>query len=143
MVDSVPRCMLSAMDEQRFSNRQDLKAIRRDLRNHATPAERALWQMLKGSRLEGRKFRRQHSVGGFVVDFYCPAERLAVELDGAVHDDPARARYDGKRQRALEQRGIRVLRFRNAEVLETPDTVLAGIAQSFQRTGGVVDAEAW
>ncbi len=132
MVDAAHRCILVGMDERRFSNRQDLKAIRRDLRNNATPAERALWQMLKRSRLDGRKFRRQHSVDRFVIDFYCPAERLAVELDGAVHDDLSRARYDGERQRRLEQRGVRVLRFKNAGVLETPSTVLTSIAQSFR-----------
>ncbi len=116
------------MTGDRYTNRPDLKAV---LRNHATPAERALWQMLKGSRLEGRKFRRQHSVGSFILDFYCPAERLAVELDGAVHDDPARQSYDAERQRELEAFGVRVLRFENRAVLEAPDTVLAAIAEAF------------
>jgi very-short-patch-repair endonuclease len=117
--------------DDRHTNRPDLKAVRRDLRNHATPAERALWQMLKGRRLEGRKFRRQHSIGAFVLDFYCPAERLAVELDGAAHDDPARQAYDAERQRALEERGVRVLRFANRTVLKTPGVVLAAITEAF------------
>lgn len=115
----------------RYANHPELNAIRVDLRNHATPAERALWQMLKGRRLAGRKFRRQHSVRRFVVDFYCPSERLAVEVDGGVHEDPARAEADGARQRALEALGIRVVRVRSAEVLTTPDVVLARIAQAF------------
>ena len=119
------------MPDNRHTNRSDLKAIRRDLRNHATPAERALWQMLKGRRLHGRKFRRQHSIGSFVLDFYCPTERLAVELDGSIHDDPARRSYDVERQRALERLGVRVVRFANHAVLKAPDTVLAAIAETF------------
>ena len=75
--------------ERRYANLKALRPIRRDLRNHATAAERALWQMLKGRQLHGRKFRRQRSVGAYVLDFYCPSERLAVEVDGSVHDDPA------------------------------------------------------
>ena len=87
--------------------------------------------MLKGRQLRGRKFRRQHSVAGYVLDFYCPDERLAVELDGSVHDDPARQAYDARRQRALERDGIRVLRFTNETVLQTPDVVLAHITECF------------
>ncbi|MEM8600356.1 MAG: endonuclease domain-containing protein [Bacteroidota bacterium] len=117
---------------ERYANHPALKAVRRDLRNHATHAEAALWRMLQRRQLKGRKFRRQHSIGHYVLDFYCPAERLAVELDGNVHDDPARAAYDAKRQAALEALGVRVLRFRNDVVLETPDLVVAAIAASFQ-----------
>ncbi len=115
----------------RHTNLPALKAIRRDLRNHATPSERALWQMLKQRQLHGRKFRRQHSVGRYVLDFYCPAERLAIELDGAVHDDPLRRAYDTARQAALESLGVRVLRFENRELLSTPDVVAAAIAARF------------
>ncbi|MEP0547190.1 MAG: DUF559 domain-containing protein [Rhodothermales bacterium] len=118
--------------DERHTNRPDLKPIRRDLRNNPTSAERALWQMLKGRRLHDRKFRRQHSVSRYVLDFYCPAEKLAVELDGAVHDDPLRHEYDTKRQAELEALGIAVLRFRNRDVLKTPDTVLATISARFR-----------
>ena len=120
----------------RYANRPELKAIRRDLRNHATVAERSLWRLLKGSQLDGRKFRRQHSIGRFVVDFYCPAERLAVEVDGSVHDDPLRYRYDARRQRALDALGVRVVRFTNSEVLETPDVVAAAIRSAFGANSG-------
>ena len=91
--------------------------------------------MLKGRQLAGRKFRRQHSVGRYVLDFYCPAERLGVELDGEVHADPARAVHDGVRQQALEASGVRVLRFENRAVLQTPDVVLGAIAQAFSPGG--------
>ena len=116
---------------RRYANRPGLVAVRRDLRNHATPAERALWQMLKGRQLDGHKFRRQHSVGRYVLDFYCPAERLAVELDGAVHTDPLRHEHDAKRQQEVEALGIRVVRFSNEQVCRTPDIVLAAIQSHF------------
>ncbi|HLT46621.1 MAG TPA: endonuclease domain-containing protein [Rubricoccaceae bacterium] len=115
----------------RLHNRPRQKVLRRDLRNHATRAEQALWRRLKGRALRGRKFRRQHGIGRYVVDFYCPSERLAVELDGAPHRDPLRAAYDAQRQRDLEALGIRVLRFENREVLERPDFVLTAIASCF------------
>ncbi|MEM8556988.1 MAG: endonuclease domain-containing protein [Bacteroidota bacterium] len=117
---------------ERYANHPTLKAIRRDLRNHATPAEAALWKMLQKRGVADRKFRRQHSIGRYVLDFYCPAERLAIELDGGVHDDPTRAAYDAERQDILEAFGIQVLRFRNEEVLQTPDLVAAAIAEAFR-----------
>jgi very-short-patch-repair endonuclease len=108
-----------------------IRAIRRDLRRNATPAEQRLWRMLRNRQLEGRKFRRQHSIGPYVVDFYCVEERLAIELDGAIHDDPARREADTRRQREIEAQGIRVLRFENREVLEVPEVVCAAITHSF------------
>jgi very-short-patch-repair endonuclease len=114
-------------------NRPQQKARRKGLRNHATPAERVLWNYLKGSALKGRKFRRQHGIGPYIVDFYCPAERLVVELDGSVHADPLRAAYDAERQQAIEALGIRVVRFENREVVEQPDLVVAAIASCFTR----------
>ena len=103
------------------------------MRNHATPAEATLWRHLKGKRLRGRKFRRQHSIGRYVLDFYCPAEKLAVELDGEVHRDPFRARYYDERHAYLRDHGIRVLRFENRDVFEQPDFVLRAIAGCFRR----------
>ena len=122
---------MASPSPERYANLPGLKAIRRDLRNHATVAEKALWQILKGRQLHGRKFRRQHSLGQYVVDFYCPSERLAVELDGSVHDDPQRAAYDADRQREIEALGVRVMRFANDEVLQTPDVVEEAIATCF------------
>ncbi len=80
-----------------------------------------LWSALKRRRLAGVKFRRQHSAGSFVLDFYCPDRRLAVEVDGGVHDDPSRADYDGTRHRWLAARAIRVVRVTNEEVLTQLD----------------------
>ena len=69
-------------------NRKALEARRKALRNNPTPAEEVLWNCLKGSKLEGRKFRGQHGIGPYIVDFYCPAERLVIEVDGSSHDAP-------------------------------------------------------
>ncbi|HST62556.1 MAG TPA: endonuclease domain-containing protein [Longimicrobium sp.] len=93
-----------------------LEASRR-LRSEMTEAERHLWDGLRGEGIRGMRFRRQHAIGRFVLDFYCPAHRLAVEVDGAVHDTPDQAEYDAARSEALEQLGIRVLRVRNEDVM--------------------------
>ncbi len=87
--------------------------------------------MLQKRQMEGRKFRRQHGIGPYIVDFYCPAERLAVELDGAVHQNPWRQDYDDERTAFLRQYDIRVLRFENRKVFEQPDVVLQAIAACF------------
>src|SRR5690625_6807919 len=101
----------------------NLKARRRQLLNDATKAEYLLWQGLRRRQVAGRKFRRQHSIGRFIVDFYCPEEKLIVEIDGSIHDDPARAAYDDKRHQWLEQQGMRVIRIDNESVLRTPNDV--------------------
>ncbi len=113
-------------------NRPQQAERRRALRNEPTSAEHALWRVLKGRALRGPKFRRQHGVGPYIVDFYCPEERLVVELDGVAHNDPARAHYDGERQRYLEGLGIRVVRFENRVVWEHTEAILALIASYFR-----------
>lgn len=92
------------------------KEERRQLRNHATVAECLLWKVLKGRQVEGFKFRRQHGVGAYVLDFYCPQLRLAIELDGEAHDTPYALAYDRARTAYLNGRGITVMRFRNEVV---------------------------
>ena len=91
-------------------------ATARQLRRDSTPAERYAWTLLRNRRMLGLKFRRQHVLEGFIVDFYCPAQRLVLELDGAPHDLPAQAAYDRARRAWLEQLGYRVVRIRNAEL---------------------------
>ncbi len=83
----------------------------RALRNNMTGTERLLWIHLRGRKLEGWKFRRQHPIGEYIVDFYCPAARLVVELDGSSHGFDQQLRYDEARQRYLEFRDYKVLRF--------------------------------
>src|SRR6266516_2714241 len=86
-------------------NTARLKPCRRELRGRLTIAEARLWNHLKGRSLWGRKFRRQHSVGPYVLDFYCPGERLALELDGAAHDHEAAQDRDAIRTRFLDHPG--------------------------------------
>ena len=114
-------------------NRYHLTSRRRLLRHHLTPAEAALWSRLQHSQLHGRKFRRQHSIGLYIVDFSCPTEELVIELDGAAHDHEAAWRHDAARTRFLREQGLRLIRFENRDVLENLDGVLAYIAQQFRR----------
>ena len=118
----------------KIHNRQDLKSRRKDLRNFGTSAEASLWLRLKGKQLEGRKFRRQHSIGKFVADFYCPSEKLVVELDGAGHFTEAGQAYDEKRSRYFRSLGISVIRFENCEVFDRLDAVLEDIKKMFGTT---------
>ena len=116
------------MRKERKYNLSEQKEFRRDLRKGMTSAEVVLWKMLSGRRLDGLKFRRQFGVGPYVLDFYCPELRLAIELDGAAHDTPEAIHYDRERTAWLtEEFGIRVLRFRNEQVFETPDLVIEEI----------------
>ncbi|MEZ6097461.1 MAG: endonuclease domain-containing protein [Pirellulaceae bacterium] len=98
---------------------------RRDLRRTSTSAESLFWSAVRNRRLAGLKFRRQHSVGCFIVDFYCHEKRIVVELDGGYHDHVVDA--DRKRQRQIEAEGITVVRFSNEEVLENLEGVLVAV----------------
>ncbi|CAK0744911.1 ribonuclease P protein component [Gammaproteobacteria bacterium] len=108
-----------------------LHTFRRELRNHLTLAESKLWIYLKQSQLDGRKFRRQHSVSYYILDFYCPSEHLAVELDGAVHDDKSAREYDRERDIFLSCYKIKVLRFENKWVFQQTEAVLVEIKKHF------------
>ncbi len=83
-----------------------------------------LWQKLKGRRLLGVKFRRQYSVDAYVIDFYCPELKLAIEIDGSSHDSAEARQYDKQRQKCIEECGIAFLRFRNDEVKNEIDAVV-------------------
>lgn len=97
----------------KIHNRKSVKDLRQALRHSPTEAEARLWSKLRRSQLAGKKFRRQHSVGNYILDFYCPEVRLAVELDGSVHSHPVAAERDIARTRFLEELNVRVLRFEN------------------------------
>jgi very-short-patch-repair endonuclease len=115
----------------RFHNLPEKMSQRRELRSHLTPEESYLWSFLQRRQLGGRKFRRQHSVGPYVLDFYCPAEKLAVELDGASHDHDAAQDYDARRTGFLDKLGIRTLRFENRDVRKNLEGVLMAIERAF------------
>lgn len=96
----------------------------RVLRKSMTEAETILWNHLRRKVMEGFRFRRQHPIRRFILDFYCHPLRLAIEADGDVHDNQDQAEYDEGRTAELEKLGITVLRFRNEEILHNPDFVL-------------------
>ncbi len=114
-----------------LNNLPHLKTFRKQLRKKMTPAEARLWTHLKGKQLDGRKFRRQHSVANYILDFYCPEERLAIELDGEVHNNVVASEYDHERDLFLQHTGIKVLRFENRIVFENSTWLLSQIKSHF------------
>jgi very-short-patch-repair endonuclease len=114
-------------------NIKGLKENRKKLRNKLTPAEAGLWSLLKNSQLENRKFRRQHSVGPYVLDFYCSSEKLCIELDGSAHFAGGKHEYDAARTEYLEAHNIRVIRFENKDVFDNTEGVLKEIKSAFTR----------
>ncbi|MGI9180561.1 MAG: endonuclease domain-containing protein [Longimicrobiaceae bacterium] len=101
---------------------EELRRTARELRISATDAEALLWEVLRAGQLEGLKFRRQHAVGRFVLDFYCPSAKLAIEVDGGIHDQ--QQERDEARTAELTAHGCRVLRVRNEDVLHSLPAVL-------------------
>jgi very-short-patch-repair endonuclease len=97
----------------------------RELRQNSAPAERHLWHFLRAKRLKGYKFRRQHLVHPFVVDFVCLEKKLVVELDGGQHVD--QGCYDEKRTLFLQSKGYTVLRFWNDRIFKETEAVLSQI----------------
>lgn len=115
-----------------LNNLKTLKPHRKYLRNHSTSAEATLWNYLKNSQLEGRKFRRQHSIEFYILDFYCPSERLNIELDGQEHFEGYGLVQDEKRDEFLKSLNIKILRFENKQVFENIDWVLNEIKRHFK-----------
>jgi very-short-patch-repair endonuclease len=99
----------------RIHNKKIFIERRKDLRNNSTPQEIILWLQLKDSNL-GYKFRRQHSIGPYIVDFYCPEKKLVIEIDGSQHGEVDAKEYDEERDAYLDSLGLTVLRFWNSEV---------------------------
>ena len=121
---------------RRTHNRPDLKALRRELRTNGTPAEGALWNLLKGKKIAGLQFRRQFSIGRCILDFYCPALRLAIELDGECHYNIVNSAHDLERDEMLfQQEGIRTLRFENRIVFEHPENIINNILAVLEERG--------
>ncbi len=108
-----------------------LQPIRKELRKNLTPAEAFLWNHLKSRKLEGRRFTKQHSIGNYIVDFYCASEKLIIELDGEVHNNETAAEYDLKRTQYLNALGYNVLRFENKMVFDFLPSVLQEIIANF------------
>ncbi len=110
---------------------RQLMGIAREFRTTPTLSEKRLWEALRDRRLGGEKFRRQQQIGPFIVDFFCPAQRLIVEVDGAVHD--TQREHDAERQRLLEASGYRIVRVSARDVETDMPSVLSLIATCFVR----------
>jgi very-short-patch-repair endonuclease len=106
-----------------------------------TGAEILLWRYLKGKQLLGHKFRRQHSVGPYVLDFYCPEARLAIEVDGESHHSNSARAHDRRKTQYMERFNIRVLRFSDENVFSNLDGVLKciGVAIPSQQESTITD----
>lgn len=115
------------------------RAAAKKLRTNTTPHERTLRRALKELPIEGTHFRRQAPIGRYVVDFFCPAKRPVIELDGGHHNDDATAKRDSERQAWLEQEGYRVIRFWNSDVTGDLKAVLERI---YAEVHGSLEAEA-
>jgi type I restriction enzyme M protein len=109
--------------------KSNIKILAKVLRLNQTEIEGHLWQYLRDRRLGGYKFRRQHPMKGFILDFYCPQKKLAVELDGGQHDTNHQIEYDQNRTAILEKEGIKVIRYWDNEVLQNTDGILNDILE--------------
>ena len=115
----------------RHFNKKSEQEKRRKLRREMTYCERIVWIHLRKKQL-GYRFLRQYSVDHFVIDFYCPKLKLAVEIDGNVHDLPDQKKHDAKRQKYLETFGITFVRIKNEEFLGNPDKAFRKIEEKIK-----------
>ena len=109
-------------------NNLALKQRRRELRRNQTEAEKTLWTCVRNRQLYGVRFFRQYSIGPYILDFYCPQMKLAIELDGGQHIENGRKEYDEARSAYLQAHGIDVIRFRNHDILNQTESVLRRLA---------------
>ena len=129
------------MKNHNLLNRKYLKPLRSTLRNKSTSAEAALWNILKSRNHDGRKFRRQYSIGNYIVDFCCPSEKLVIELDGDSHGDYHIIEKDKQRQKFIEMNGFSVLRFENRFVFQEQEYVKNEIRKFFNEKSRDTDKE--
>ena len=108
-------------------------SLAKRLRHEMTPPERALWMALRRNGLDGFHFRRQQVIEGFIVDFYCDAAKLAIELDGSVHEE--QWKYDESRDKAIALRGVRVLRISN-DAMRDSEAVVEFIREALRTSRG-------
>ena len=120
------------MRPNQINNVSYLTARRKILRNTLTPAEARLWEVLKNNKFKNRKFRRQHSIENYIVDFYCPSEKLIVELDGQGHFEAGQMEYDAVRDCRLKELGNTIVRFENHLLFKDLDGVLRVIESNFK-----------
>jgi very-short-patch-repair endonuclease len=109
--------------------KQKMTEVARQFRKEPTTSEEILWQAIRGRKLDGRRFRRQQPIGVFVVDFYCSAEKLIVEVDGAIHE--LQREHDQQRQELLESLGLKMVKVTSKQVETDIDSALALIRQFY------------
>jgi very-short-patch-repair endonuclease len=117
--------------ERRHRIYPPLLARARELRQPQTPAETTLWRVLRNRSLQ-YKFRRQHPIDRFIIDFYCAQAKLCIEIDGSSHLEPSQAEYDAARTAYLEESGYSVIRFTNEDVRYHLDAVVKGIIRKIE-----------
>ncbi len=127
------------MNNKNLFNRKNLKSLRSYLRKKSTSAEAGLWEMLKSKQLDGRKFRRQYSIGSYIVDFCCPSEKLIIELDGDPHGEYHQINKDEIRDNYLASLGFIVLRFENRFVFHDPEYIKSEIRKVFNKNSNRFD----
>lgn len=111
----------------------DTIELSRQFRRESTKAEKLLWEQLRRRNFAGYKFRRQHPVEGYILDFYCAEARLAIEVDGNIHKNREQVEYDCQRTIELAELGIEVIRFWNEDVEKDMERVKAKILQKIDR----------
>ncbi len=111
----------------RIHNKSFFFDYRKKLRNHSTASEATFWKLIKNKKIGGLKFRRQHSIGNYIIDFYCYEIRLIIELDGASHDNYLSEEKDLKRDDYLMNLDYTILRFENRYVYEFPEEIINSI----------------
>ncbi len=116
--------------ERCFSRTRSKTTLARTLRHNMTEAEKKLWSRLRQNQMESLSFRRQHPIGNYIVDFWCSAVKLVIELDGGQHNHPVSREKDAVRTKNLENRGITVLRFWNPGVMKNVEGVLATVRET-------------
>lgn len=128
--DMKPRETHAEVKTRMFGNATSRKyAFAKEQRQNPTVAEAIMWEELRGKKLGGFKFRRQHPYNRFVLDFYCVSEQLSIEIDGGVHNTPENIEYDAVRTKILQDNGITEMRFSNETVLNNRTKVLADILE--------------
>jgi very-short-patch-repair endonuclease len=114
-------------------NKKEYKNRRRSLRRNMPKSEAILWSKLKNKQMLGERFLRQYSVDRYIIDFYCPRLKLAIEVDGDSHFASGVVDYDKERQEHIENYGIHFMRFTNADVCENIDGVCQAICDEIER----------
>ena len=131
------RSRVGVLDRARFNRTPEKTERAQGLRQAATNVENRLWAKLRNHQLAGFGFRRQHPVGRYILDFYCPKLKLAIELDGGQHNSPAHQVRDSRRDAWLKLKGVTILRFWNSDVIENFSGTLEHINSTAAKLGDV------